>query len=301
MAARQFRILLLLEFLIYGLTGNVLLGRGSWSAEQVTWLALASFLGLRLGVVLLVHGLARLDAARPKDYPSGALATLHVLAGEYIALLLLFVVAIPFEGVFGPDRLGHCGARRVPLLLIHGYQCNRGFWFWLRPKLEEAGWTVATHSLEPVYADIDSYAVGIARRIDEVLAATGAPQLVLIGHSMGGLACRAYLRRHGARKVAKLVTLGSPHQGSGLARFGLGANARQMRIGSPWLADLASLETLPPGSVSISSHHDSYVHPDLSRLAPAGGKDVVVSGVGHLGQALSSAVLGKLQEALDAP
>jgi pimeloyl-ACP methyl ester carboxylesterase len=62
-------------------------------------------------------------------------------------------------------------------------------------------------------SDIDAYADGIARRIDEVLAATGT-SLILVGHSMGGLASRAYLRRHGVAKVARLITLGSPHQGT---------------------------------------------------------------------------------------
>jgi pimeloyl-ACP methyl ester carboxylesterase len=140
----------------------------------------------------------------------------------------------PFEAFWlGPDRLGKA-AGRPPLLLIHGYQCNRGFWFRLRPWLEAAGWTVATHNLEPAWADIDSYADGIERRIDEVLAATGTQQVILVGHSMGGLVLRAYLRRHGREKVARIVTLGSPHQGTRLAPLGLGCNARQMRIDSSW-------------------------------------------------------------------
>jgi triacylglycerol lipase len=180
-----------------------------------------------------------------------------------------------------PDRLGKAGGGRLPLLLIHGYQCNRAFWFWQRPLLEAAGWVVATHSLEPVYSDIDAYAEGIARRIDEVLAATGAPQLILVGHSMGGLASRAYLRRHGVAKVARLVTLGSPHQGTLLASLGLGPNARQMRIGSPWLRALAA--PLPAGSVSIYSCHDNYVYPQQACSTLQGAANVAIGGVSHLG------------------
>jgi pimeloyl-ACP methyl ester carboxylesterase len=37
---------------------------------------------------------------------------------------------------------------------------------------------------------------------------------------MGGLVARAYLARHGAGRVAKLVTMGSPHHGTSLARLG---------------------------------------------------------------------------------
>ncbi len=303
MAARQFQLLLLAEFLVYGLLGGWLVARAGWSAAHAAGLALGIFLALRLIVVMLTFFLSVLGAARDSE-PVGLspLLPLRVIAAEFGAMVLLFGMAIPFERIWlAPDRLGHCAARRTPLLLIHGYQCNRGFWFWLRRKLEAIGWTVATHDLEPVYAGIDDYSEGIARRIEQVLVATGAVQVILVGHSMGGLASRAYLRRYGAGKVAKLVTLGTPHQGSYLARFGLGVNARQMRIGSLWLAELAANETLPPGSVSISSQHDSYVRPGFSRLAPGGGRDVVVRGVGHLGLVLSSAVFARLQEALEAP
>ena len=54
-------------------------------------------------------------------------------------------------------------------------------------------------------------------------------QMVLIGHSMGGLVARACMRRYGAKGVAKLIALGSPHHGTRLARFGPGRNAQLLR------------------------------------------------------------------------
>lgn len=59
------------------------------------------------------------------------------------------------------------------------------------------------------------------RRIDAVLAKTGRKQVVLIAHSMGGLVARAYLRAKGGRKVAKLITMGTPHLGAPKAWYGL--------------------------------------------------------------------------------
>ncbi len=50
------------------------------------------------------------------------------------------------------------------------------------------------------------------RRIGDIEAATGASQVVLVGHSMGGLVARAYLRRYGGAKVRRLITIGTPHQ-----------------------------------------------------------------------------------------
>ena len=300
MAARQLRWILACELLGYLFWGGWLVSRSGWTPGAVAWLFAGFFFGGRLVFVLTTFALSRPSSdPLPTGERAGLLGALRMLAGEYVALCLLFTVVQPFERFWlGPDRLAHCAARPVPLLLIHGYQCNRGFWFWLRRKLEAAGWTVATHSLEPVYADIDSYAEGVARRIDDVLAATGASQVILVGHSMGGLASRAYLRRHGMAKVARLVTLGSPHRGSLLARLGLGPNARQMRVGSDWLEALDA--PLPPASVSIYSRHDNYVYPQQACSTLEGATTVAIGGVGHLGMALSPRALGSLTDALEA-
>jgi triacylglycerol lipase len=261
----------------------------------------AVFLGLRLFLVGLTFVLMLLGRGElAPDLHLGPLAALRMVLEEYIAMILLFAVIQPFESIWmRPDRLTRPAGGRLPLLLIHGYQCNRAFWFWQRPLLEAAGWVVATHSLEPVYSDIDAYAEGISRRIDEVLASTGAPQLILVGHSMGGLASRAYLRRHGMAKVARLVTLGSPHQGTLLARLGLGPNARQMRIGSDWLRALAA--PLPAGSVSIYSCHDNYVYPQQACSTLDGAANMSPSAVSAISAwPFLAGCCGSLQEALEA-
>lgn len=303
MAARQLRWILLSELLGYLILGNWLVSRAGWTPLQ----ALAFAAGL-VCAGRMVFVLATFAVSRPASDPVppamrlGLCGALRMVAGEYVAFCALFTVVQPFERFWlGPDRLAHGAARPLPLLLIHGYQCNRGVWVWLRRKLEAAGWTVATLNLEPVYANIDSYAEGIARRIAEVLAATGAPQVILVGHSMGGVAARAYLRRYGADKVARLISLGSPHRGTHLARFGLGRNALQLRLGSPWLAGLAAGEAIPAGSVSIYSRHDNYVAPQEACSTLAGAAHIATSGVGHLGMAFSPLILERLLEALEAP
>lgn len=299
MAARQFRWLLLGELCGYLLLGFWLAENAGWTPPQAAALALAGFLGLRLLIVGLTFFLMLAErGVVPPELRLGPLGAVRLVVEELAAMVLIFAVIQPFERFWlGPDRLARPARSRPPVLLIHGYQCNRGFWFWLRPRLERAGWTVATHSLEPVYSDIDAYVDGIAGRIDQVLAATGASQVILVGHSMGGLASRAYLRRHGTGKVARLVTLGSPHRGTRLARLGLGPNARQMRIGSPWLQGLSA--PLPPTSVSIYSCHDNYVFPQQACSTLEGAANIAIGGVSHLGMAFSPRVLGSLLGALE--
>ncbi len=79
--------------------------------------------------------------------------------------------------------------------------------------------------------------LAVADAVAEILDATGAPEIVLVGHSMGGLAAREYLQNpeywpvdeNGVahHRVAKLVTSGTPHNGS---NFSVG-----------WLEDLGDL------------------------------------------------------------
>ncbi len=305
MTPRQMRWILIGELLIYVVLGDLLVWRAGWTPLQATSLALASFFGLRLFIVSLTFSIMLTAASIvPDGSRIGSARAALMVFEEYAGLILLFTVIQPFEGFWlGPDRLEKPLGGRLPLLLIHGYQCNRGFWFWLRPRLEAVGWIVATHSMEPAWAEIDDYAEGIARRIDEVLAATGALQVILVGHSMGGLACRAYLRRYGKDKVARLITLGSLHQGTRLARLGLGRNARQMRIGNPWLLALGARDAvpLPPGSVSIYSWHDNYVFPHETCSTLEGAANIAIGGVSHIGMAFSPVVLGKLLEVLELP
>lgn len=228
----------------------------------------------------------------------GPLRGAAMVLGEYAAFLACFVLILPFERAWmGEDRLRRGG--RPPLLLIHGYGCSRGAWWWLRRRLEAAGWTVATINLEPVYTSIDDYVEPVSRRIDEVLAQTGSERLILVGHSMGGLVARAFLRRYGSARVARLVTLGTPHGGSRLARLGMGRNGRQMEIGSAWLQALA--QPVPAvETIAIVSPHDNYVMPQTNLDLP-GARMRRVDGVGHLAMLFSPRVAAALCAALEEP
>lgn len=298
MAGRQLRIALAFELLGYGLLGLWLTGRG-WTNGEVVTLAAGLFLGARAVIVATSVAFTLADSSPvPPALHIGAFGFLRMALREYRDLIRLFVVIQPFERFWlGADRL-RPAPERSPLLLIHGYQCNRGAWYWLRSRLEVAGWIVATHNLEPVLADIDRYADGLACRIDQVLANTGGDKVILVGHSMGGLAARAYLRRFGAGKVERIITLGSPHHGSRLALLAWGPNGRQMHIGSAWLKELAGVP-LPPGSVSIYSAHDNQVMPQRECSELAGARNIALSGISHLGLLFSPVVLKTLLAELD--
>ncbi|PWB40673.1 MAG: lipase [Rhodocyclales bacterium] len=292
-AATLHRLMLAGEAVLYLLLGALLVGRFGWAVQQAVGLAmLLAVLGRTLIIATTFAFSRAYAAAPPAGLAIGAGRGIVMALRELAAFCLLFSVVMPFERFFmAADRVGRAEGGRLPVLLVHGYQCNRGFWFELRGRIARAGWQVGTISLAPVFNDIDAYVELLARRIDEVCAAAGTERLILVGHSMGGLVSRAYLRAHGNAKVAKLVTLGSPHHGSRLAVMGPGRNARQMIPGSDWLAGLNApgAVPLPAATVSIYSCQDNYVMPQDSSLLE-GAKVVPLAGLGHLEMAFSPEV-----------
>jgi len=287
MLARAFRRVLLLELIIYLALGWYLSHYAGWHWFKAAALLFGFALALRaFGVAASFAVAALFSSPTPAQHRLGMLACLRMVFAELGAYILIYNLYQPFERLFvGAEPLRPLPQGQLPVLLVHGYVCNRGFMLPLRRYLGEHGVSACSHNLEPVYADIDSYADALARRIDEICAATGADRLVILAHSMGGLAARACLRRHGARRVAKLVTLGTPHHGTVLARLALGSNGRQMLPGSAWLEQLNAQAPSVP-TVAVFSHQDNVVVPQDSAVL-AGAKIVSLSGIGHIGMPFS--------------
>ncbi|MYM88917.1 alpha/beta fold hydrolase, partial [Rugamonas sp. FT82W] len=183
-------------------------------------------------------------------------------------------------------------ARGLPVLLIHGYACNSGYWRPLSAQLARAGISHYGIDLEPPGASIDAYVPQVQAAIERLCAETGSKQVIIVGHSMGGLVARAWLRRHGADAVARVITLGTPHHGTALAHLGPGGNAVQMRYRSEWLAALAASEAnLQRGLISsIYSVHDNIVAPQDSGALP-GARNLVFGAIGHVALGRHPAIL----------
>jgi len=170
-----------------------------------------------------------------------------------------------------------------PVLLVHGVLVNDGVWLSLRRFLASNG-VAAIYAINygPPLADIEWFAEQLHTRIEEIRAATGAERVVLLAHSMGGLVARAYLRRSGAARVAKLITIGAPHHGSMLAWTFPGTCLAQMRPGNAWLTDLNRDENsaAPVPITSIWSRHDSMVAPQASSVL-GNAENIALVGVAH--------------------
>ncbi|MBS0426977.1 MAG: alpha/beta fold hydrolase [Proteobacteria bacterium] len=206
----------------------------------------------------------------------------------------------PFRADAVPDQLPHGDGRRG-IVFIHGFCCNRGFWTpWLRALRREGRAYVAVN-LEPPFGSIDRYVDTIEAAVQRVRGATGqAPMLVC--HSMGGLAARAWWREHGcAGVVHRIVTLGTPHAGTWLARFGRSANGREMRIGGEWLQRMAA-DAEGTRQVRFTcwySNCDNIVFPTPTATLP-GADNRPAHGLAHVEMAFDARVMRETLALADA-
>jgi triacylglycerol esterase/lipase EstA (alpha/beta hydrolase family) len=292
-----------LELAGYVVLAAWLLTARSWTVAATILLVVSIATGWRVAFALATYVLAwRYRSPTPVEFRRSALGLVPYFVKEAASITAVYDILQPLEGLFmGDTRPPRRSGMRLPVLLVHGYVCNRAVWWAAARTLRAHGETVWAVTLEPVYGSIDDWVSPLAVRIDDLLAATGAAQVVLVAGSMGGLAARAYLRDRGGAKVARLVTLGSPHHGSMHARIGPGGNAREMEPGSQWLAALARSEAagVPVPFTSVYSHHDNFVAPQTSSAHPA-AHNVPLAGVGHLSLAFSKHVLEIIMAELDA-
>ncbi len=80
--------------------------------------------------------------------------------------------------------------------------------------------------------------------VRDLLAAHPGERPLLMGHSLGGLLIRGWLADAANQHlVAGAVTLGTPHQGSSLARLGAGRLARSLAFRGALIRGLEATET----------------------------------------------------------
>ena len=237
--------------------------------------------------------LRQLNKADPTPSASGR-ELLSAWWGETLIAPRVFCWRQPFRSNAVVDQLGPpeqvFGQRGV--VFVHGFFCNRGLWTpWLK-RLQGGGHAFVAVNLEPLFASIDDYAGQIDAAVQQVRQASGMPPL-LVCHSMGGLAARAWLKQMKASaRVYHVVTIGTPHRGTWLARFGHGQNGRQMRLHSSWQAQLD--EGMPDDWNALFtcwySNGDNIVFPASNATLP-GADNRLVRGAGHVQLAFEPQVL----------
>ncbi len=170
-----------------------------------------------------------------------------------------------------------------PIIVLHGYAMNRANFVPLAYRLARAG-------LGPVLG-FEYWTLGrtaaAARQlgwfVDEVREATGAAEVDLIGHSMGGVVARYYVTLAGGDPhVKNLVTLGSPHHGTDVSAVGVGHANRELVVGSKLLARVAAAPAPQHARLTVIASRADALVPGARQQALPGAETVMFDDLGHV-------------------
>jgi pimeloyl-ACP methyl ester carboxylesterase len=118
--------------------------------------------------------------------------------------------------------------RRPPILFVHGNGDTAALWTTTIWRFESNGWPrERLHALDLPYPNARSddavaqpgrtstaeFTAFVAAEVQKLLAATGAPKLVLVGLSRGGYPIRQFIAGGGAPFVSDVVLCGVPNHG----------------------------------------------------------------------------------------
>jgi pimeloyl-ACP methyl ester carboxylesterase len=203
-----------------------------------------------------------------------------VLAGTLAGVLVGVLGRDPAAAPVPQDRPG-------PVLLVPGYGGATAGVDVLAGRLRAAGRDATVVRLPgDGTGDLAAQATVLGAAVTAVLARTGAPSVDVVGYSAGGVVARLWAAGGGRTVARRIVTLGSPHHGSGVAALAssLAPGAcppacRQLVPDSPLLSRLNADET-PDGPVWVSiwtTVDEIVTPPDSARLA--GALDIPVQSV----------------------
>jgi len=190
----------------------------------------------------------------------------HAMTFELLSFGCVLLTC-PFPRLFLRGSCRENASRGQPILLVHGYLNTSAVWIYQKRKLENAHLgPVYTIDLGHPFLSIREYAEKVKAKADEIARREKRSDLILIGHSMGGLVSSWYATRLAeAGRVTDVITIASPFAGTPVARIGIGANAREMERGSLLIRELkAGMGKNKIRFYHIATKRDPLVIPGIS-------------------------------------
>lgn len=189
--------------------------------------------------------------------------------------------------------------QKKPILLVHGYLHFNSVWLYHIKKLEKRYGPIYTLNLGYPFSSIETFSAKVLEKITEIQKQTKKKEIILIGHSMGGLIC-SYLTlfKKSSMKICAVMTLGSPLKGTKIASIALGTCAKQMSYGSDFTK---KVEQKIKKNTSIPFFHlaakrDQIIRPFSSALMGIDNqKEKILDDVGHVGLLFSQKVAMTLE------
>lgn len=270
-------------------------GRAAWGwvGAFLILMGYALFLGLEFALLMW----SQEDGPAPRATPA---QVLRAWWGEVITAPRVFCWRQPFRSRAEADNVATPIAGLRGVVFVHGFVCNRGFWNPWMARLRARGVNFVAVNLEPLFGSIESYAETIELAVRQVERATGQ-EPVIVAHSMGGLAVRAWMARSDAdTRVHRVITIGTPHHGTWLARYGRTINSREMAQRSPWLHQLAERSPAARNALftCFYGHCDNIVFPASTGTLP-GADNRHIPATAHVHMAFQDIVFSEVSRWLE--
>jgi triacylglycerol esterase/lipase EstA (alpha/beta hydrolase family) len=199
-----------------------------------------------------------------------------VLSGVLSSILSVALIMVTFplgliRRLWEPKGISSTGP---VIILVHGLFHNPSAWLIFRRRLLRAGFkNIFVMSYGSFFTSFEKTLEKFFKFVAEVRHAFPEQPIYLIGHSLGGLLCRAYAERAGDEVVpAAVITLGCPHQGSKIAAFHMGKLASSLLYRGPLFTELESRTArLRYAGVAFFSPVDNMVLPFEALKVPYEG------------------------------
>lgn len=209
---------------------------------------------------------------------------------DFIASFAKEIFAVPlvvggmlFQRIFGKENEPF-DQKGNPILLSSGYLGSSGQLFYLKHYLKRHN-AIFTMDYPDPFASIDDFAEAMKKKVEEIQLHYPGKKITLIGHSMGGLISARYAANCiNTGHIEKIITLGSPLQGTYTAYLGFGKCAEEMRWGSDYLNQLEQdLSRKNIAFTNVGSQSDLIVLPNKSasfKTVPS--EKIQFGSMGHL-------------------
>ncbi|GLY88212.1 esterase/lipase family protein [Actinoallomurus iriomotensis] len=164
--------------------------------------------------------------------------------GTFLAAVLAAVACLLSAGQTGANAATH-----VPVVFVHGYTGSASNW-----TTAEAVFAAGGYSTNEMFAyqynwaqSNKTSAAGLATYVQQVLAQTGASQVDIVNHSMGGLVSDWYIKELGGQPyVRHLASIAGANHGTTYAGACLtNPSCQEMYPGSSFIQTVTSGDETP--------------------------------------------------------
>lgn len=256
---------------------------------------------IALASLLAVGGIERW---KEKIYPKCLRDVVNVVYAFAIEIIAILGCMVLFPFKIKDETISRS---QTPVLLVHGFMHNSSGFRYIRSRLRQggAGQIFTINFGNPFTQSISgNFVEKLRSKVKEIAAQTGRTDLLIIGHSMGGVVSTDFLLSD-KRSDIGLVTLGSPLEGTYMAYIGLGPSAREMRPNSAYIQALHEKQKnfgKKLDALHIGSHADFIICPTKSACGPTWNHAThTFSDMGHVTYFFSDRVADQLLQKAHEP